>query len=169
LNGCSSLRGISVTTWCAERMETALRQYLPNGQFQGVTPERSRSMAAVRARQNRTTERRLRFALVRAGIRGWRLHRRDVEGTPDFLFADHRLAVFVDGCFWHGCPRCGHVPKTNHPFWAAKIARNRERDSATAQRLHSDGYRVLRFWEHELKEELAACVEQIRTAIECVT
>lgn len=142
-----------------------MRKHLPRGGFHGLTAVRSRAMAAVRGRNNRTTERRLRFALVGAGIRGWKLHARDVAGKPDFVFAGLRLVIFVDGCFWHGCPRCGHIPKANSRFWAAKIKRNRERDRSTSARLRAQGYRVLRFREHELTADLAACVERIRQAI----
>lgn len=145
-------------------METRLRTLLPGGRFGEVSPERSRVMQAVRGRGNRTTEKRLRFALVRAKVRGWTLGS-NLPGRPDFFFPDACVVVFVDGCFWHGCPKCGHVPKTNADFWAAKIQRNRDRDRATSEQLAQDGYQVLRFWEHELREDLAACVERIRKTL----
>ncbi|MHB8974086.1 MAG: PDDEXK family nuclease [Pirellulaceae bacterium] len=85
-------------------------------------------MRAVRGRGNKSTETRLRLALVRAGISGWRLHAKEVHGKPDFFFPAASLAVFVDGCFWHGCPRCGHIPKAHALFWRTKIDRNKHRD-----------------------------------------
>lgn len=142
-------------------MERALRHKLPHGQFVGVTQKRSRQMRAVRGRGNRTTETRFRSALARAGIRGWKLAPPDILGRPDFYFAKAKLAVFVDGCFWHGCHRCGHLPRTNSDFWQAKIERNRQRDRNTSAALRSTGLRVIRLWEHKLREDLAACVTRV--------
>jgi len=122
-------------------------------------------MRAVRGSGNRTTEQRFRFALVGAGLRGWTTRNRNVLGTPDFLFPKAKLAVFVDGCFWHGCPDCGHVPKTRRPYWSAKIKRNRQRDRETTQRLRASGFRVIRFWEHDLSC-LDRCLEQLLIALE---
>lgn len=119
-------------------------------------------MAAVRGRGNRSTEARLRLGLVRAGICGWKLHPKDVPGRPDFYFPEKRLAVFVDGCFWHGCPQCGHLPRVNPAFWTAKIRRNRERDSEMSARLESAGVKVKRLWEHELNGDLAIVLEELR-------
>ena len=113
-------------------MERALRKHLPGGAFTEVSATRSKAMAAVRGHGNKTTERRFRLALVRAGVRGWQVRPKGLRGSPDFVFPEARLAVFADGCFWHGCPECGHVPRTNRPFWAAKIERNRERDKKGA-------------------------------------
>ena len=122
-------------------------------------------MAAVRGHGNKTTEARLRLGLTRGGVRGWRVRPRGLRGNPDFLFPDARVAIFVDGCFWHGCPDCGHIPRTNRPFWTAKIERNRERDRRTTKGLEADHFRVLRFWEHELTGDLAACVATVKAAI----
>ena len=146
-------------------MEIALRRKLDGGTFQNVSESRSKAMRAVRGRGNKTTEQRLRFAFVRNGIAGWELHA-DIPGRPDFYFAEYRLAVFVDGCFWHGCPKCGHVPNTNRPFWSEKIARNRARDAKTNRRLRSSGISVVRFWEHELANDPHKCVRQVRSRLQ---
>ena len=122
-------------------------------------------MGKVRGRGNRSTEGRLRFALVRAGIDGWRLHAKDIAGRPDFYFTEERLAVFVDGCFWHGCRKCGHVPKTNSAFWKKKLERNRMRDRRHTRTLEKQGTLVIRFWEHELRESLTDCVQKVRTRV----
>lgn len=122
-------------------------------------------MGAVRGKGNKSTERRLRFALVRAKVQGWKIHPKNVKGRPDFYFPASRLAVFVDGCFWHGCATCGHFPKTNAGFWQAKILRNRERDLATRAVLEEQGISVLRFWEHDLKDDLGTCVTRIEDAL----
>lgn len=107
-------------------------------------------MRAIRAKGNRSTERRLRGILAQAGVRGWVLHPKGLPGKPDFLFPEARLVVFVDGCYWHGCEQCGHLPNVNRPYWSAKIAGNRQRDERNTRSLEADGYRVVRFWEHEL-------------------
>jgi DNA mismatch endonuclease (patch repair protein) len=109
-------------------------------------------MGAIRSKGNKTTELRLRMALIRAGISGWKLHDRSLAGTPDFSFVRAKLAVFVDGCFWHGCSRCGHTPKTRSAFWTAKFERNQARDIRTARQLRKQGFKVIRFWEHQIKQ-----------------
>ena len=117
-------------------------------------------MSSVRSIGNRSTELKLRMQLVRSGIRGWRSQVKEVPGTPDFLFDAEHVAIFVDGCFWHGCKRCSHVMKTNPSFWKAKIERNRQRDCEITRRLKQEGFRVLRFWEHDLGRSSNA-VDQI--------
>jgi len=146
-------------------VEKALRKHLRDGTFANVAPARSGVMRAVRGSGNRTTEQRFRFALVGAGLHGWTTRNREVFGNPDFLFPEAKLAIFVDGCFWHGCPACGHVPRTRRPYWGAKIARNRQRDRKVTRRLRALGFRVLRFWEHDLNR-LDHCIGQVLMAIE---
>jgi DNA mismatch endonuclease (patch repair protein) len=131
-------------------MERFLKSKLENGSFGAVSSQRSRIMSAIRGKHNKTTELVLKMALVRAGVKGWVLHPATICGKPDFYFPSRRLAVFVDGCFWHGCPRCGHTPKTRSEFWQAKLQRNRERDRKTTKKLKRRGIRVLRMWEHDL-------------------
>ena len=142
-------------------MERLLKVQLPDGRFANVTPQRSRIMSSIRGKRNKTTEVALRMALVRAGLSGWKLHPPELPGRPDFYFASKQVAVFVDGCFWHGCPRCGHVPKTNTPFWRSKIHRNRQRDARTRSQLRNRGITVVRFWEHELRDQLSACLARL--------
>jgi DNA mismatch endonuclease, patch repair protein len=146
-------------------VETLLRMTLPGGGFAGVRADRSAAMAAVKGRNNRSTEWRLRGALVAAGISGWYVRRRDVVGAPDFVFVDARLVIFVDGCYWHGCPRCGHYPATRASFWRAKLDGNRRRDRRNNRRLRRAGFAVLRYWEHELREDIRGCVAHLRAAL----
>ena len=122
--------------------------------------ERSALMAKVRGRGNLTTEAALAKLLRAQGWSGWRRQQvvrgRTVAGErfqvrPDFVFPARRLAVFVDGCFWHGCPRHGTRPRGNAAFWRAKFRRNQARDRRDTRRLRRAGWRVLRLWEHELK------------------
>ncbi len=127
---------------------------------------RSRIMSKVRSSGNRSTEVRLRAYLVRRGLRGWRLHPKGLLGKPDFVFPAERVAVFVDGCFWHGCPVCGRPPHSRQEYWGPKIARNRERDSQVTESLQREGWTVVRAWEHEVKGEPDAVVARIREAVE---
>ena len=146
-------------------MEAVLRRKLPHGRFAGVAPGRSRAMGQIKSRGNRSTEVSFRLALVRAGIRGWILHPKAIFGTPDFYFRRARLAVFIDGCFWHGCPLCGHLPRTRSAFWRAKIERNKARRVQVARRLRRDGIWVLRIWEHELKGRLPHVVHRVEVRL----
>jgi DNA mismatch endonuclease (patch repair protein) len=123
--------------------------------------KRSEVMSRIRSRGNGTTEEALAEALRGAGLTGWRRQVRIVgrlkDGArfgvrPDFVFRSARIAVFVDGCFWHGCPRHGARPSGNRKFWLAKFARNRARDRRDTRRLKSCGWKVLRLWEHELRK-----------------
>jgi len=90
-------------------------------------------MRAIRSTSNASTEWRFRGLVVKNAIKGWKLHEASVLGTPDFFFANQRVAVFVDQCFWHGCPNCGHVPKANSLYWMKKLARNKRRDSLNSE------------------------------------
>jgi len=111
--------------------------------------QRSALMAKVKGWGNASTEMRL-VAVFRAlGITGWR-RKAAVLGKPDFVFPKLRIAVFVDGCFWHGCPLHATQPKQNAKFWREKIARNQARDHVVTRTLRARGWRVLRLWEHEL-------------------
>jgi len=85
----------------------------------------------------------------------------DVPRTADIVFVRARVAVNLDGCFWHGCPDHGHTPRVNTPYWAHKIETNRERDVETDALLRDRGWLVLRFWEHEPREDVAAAIEAI--------
>jgi DNA mismatch endonuclease, patch repair protein len=90
----------------------------------------------------------VRRALHRRGLR-YRVSPRDVPGRPDLVFTRARLAVFIDGCFWHACPEHGTLPKNNREWWEAKFVGNRERDRRKDRLLEEDGWMVLHFWEHE--------------------
>jgi DNA mismatch endonuclease (patch repair protein) len=149
-------------------MEAILRQRLEGGTFGDVPEKRTRTMRAVRGKGNKTTELCLRMALVREGLSGWVMHVKGLPGTPDFLFQKQKLAVFVDGCFWHGCRRCGHYPKTNSEYWKSKIMRNRARDRQAVVELRKCRIRVLRIWEHSLKSrELSRILATLHTLVDC--
>lgn len=121
-------------------------------------------MACVRSERNRSTEWRLRAGLIQAGVRGWRLHPMGILGKPDFVFWERRLLVFVDGCYWHGCPKCYRRPSSNREYWDAKVARNRSRDARTTAKLRRDGWHVMRVWEHRLSA-LDSVVQRIKARL----
>ena len=125
--------------------------------------KRSAVMAAVRSTGNKVTE----LSLVRIfrahGIKGWRRHL-PLPGKPDFVFQKERVALFVDGCFWHGCPKHLRTPKTNKAYWRRKIATNRIRDVRVRRVLRQGGWSVLRVWEHELKNE-PKLVQRLRASL----
>lgn len=94
----------------------------------------------------------LRHALRAAGYPGYRLHWKDAAGHPDITYPGRRVAIFVNGCFWHRCSRCKlTTPKTNTAFWEEKFARNRERDRREWRELVGEGWCVVVVWEHDLK------------------
>ena len=113
--------------------------------------KRSLVMAAIRSRGNRETELKFIGILKRYKITGWRRNH-PLPGKPDFVFRRSRMVVFVDGCFWHGCPLHGRKPASNLEYWGPKLERNRQRDLAVTRGLRRRGWRVLRFWDHELKD-----------------
>jgi DNA mismatch endonuclease (patch repair protein) len=132
------------------------------GTFVGTTtPKVSALMSRIRGRDNKSTEGKFLEILRRKKIHGWRRHVK-MLGTPDFVFPKQRAVIFLDGCFWHGCPTCYREPKTNSPFWANKITRNRARDLSTASKLKGEGWRVLRIWECSLDDEKAVTMKVLR-------
>ena len=121
--------------------------------------KRSAVMSRIRSRGHKKTELALMQFFRRHQITGWRRNQK-LFGKPDFVFRKNKLAVFVDGCFWHGCPKHGTQPKGNAAFWRKKIARNQSRDKEVNRTLRKAGWRVLRIWEHELKHKNEACLRQ---------
>jgi len=129
--------------------------------------DRSKNMAAIRS-SNTSPEMRLRKAVWRAGERfftspGWfRITGRRLAGSPDLVFPSARVVVFVDGCFWHGCPVHYQAPTTRPDYWRNKVEMNRLRDQKVTQQLHEDGWTVVRIWEHALKARtLDATVDEL--------
>jgi DNA mismatch endonuclease (patch repair protein) len=128
--------------------------------------KRSEVMSRIQGKGNKSTELALASAFRREGIKGWRRHvaiklklgprvatrvgKPALVVRPDFVFRRARVAVFVDGCFWHRCPLHSTVPANNREFWEQKLARNVERDRLHDRELKKAGWRVMRFWEHDL-------------------
>jgi DNA mismatch endonuclease (patch repair protein) len=118
-------------------------------------------MSQVRGRGNKATELAMIDLLRQQGITGWRRHY-PLFGKPDFVFPKHRLVIFVDGCFWHVCPKHATYPASNEEFWRAKLARNRARDRLVTRSLKQRGWFVLRIWQHELSVAgHARCIRRI--------
>lgn len=113
---------------------------------------RSALMARVRGVGNKSTELRVESSLIEAGVTKWVKHPKHVQGRPDFYFPDQRMALFVDGCFWHACPQCARrTPGTRSTFWQNKIDGNRRRDNRIRRKLRAEGFHVARVWEHDLR------------------
>jgi DNA mismatch endonuclease (patch repair protein) len=117
--------------------------------------KRSAVMARVKGKDT-TPELKVRKALTALGAR-YRLHRKDLPGSPDIVLPGRRLAIFVHGCFWHGhdCARGARVPKANRDYWVAKVGRNVARDGASQAALTALGWRVATIWECDLKDAAA--------------
>jgi DNA mismatch endonuclease, patch repair protein len=130
--------------------------------------DRAAVMRAVKSRD--TGPERAMRAILWPLASGYRLHRADLPGKPDIVYAGRKLAIFVHGCFWHGhdCPRGARAPKTNADYWAAKIARNRARDERTLAALSAMGWRTLVVYECELKDRasLVARLDQALNALD---
>jgi len=99
------------------------------------------------------------------GLRGYRLHAK-FTGKPDLFFGPKKVAVFIDGCFWHKCPICFKGPKTNKKFWTTKIRQNVERDLDNDIKLIDMGITPIRFWEHEIKYDIKACYRKLKKTLD---
>ena len=124
---------------------------------------KSEQMARVRSKDT-GPELKLRRELWSRGLR-YRVHF-DMPGTPDIAFPGQELAVFVDGCFWHGCEECYTAPERNAGFWRFKLERNQARDRKVDEELREEGWRVLRIWEHQVVGNLDAAADAVEQAVE---
>jgi len=119
--------------------------------------KRSEVMSKIRGRRNRSTERRMAAMLRAKGISGWQMHRTDIPGKPDFFFEELGIALFIDGCFWHFCPKCSKMPTQNRAFWNEKLTKNIYRDRRIRRALNRSGISVIRLWEHDLDKITNRC------------
>jgi DNA mismatch endonuclease (patch repair protein) len=119
-----------------------------------------------RVRQSDTVlELTFRRALWAHGLR-YRIHLNGVEGKPDLGLRGRRVAVFIDGCFWHGCPTCKNCPATNHKFWVQKFQYNRERRVEVKAKLERMGWTVVEVWGHEIERNLDVAVDRVASALQ---
>ncbi|MEU9296276.1 very short patch repair endonuclease [Streptomyces sp. NPDC048266] len=139
-------------------------EWLPPEGSWASSEARRRNMQAIRSRDTKP-EQLVRRLLHAQGLR-YRVAAKplpELRRTADIVFRPAKIAVFIDGCYWHGCPDHYVAPKTNPGYWSDKVARNMARDRDTDQRLEEAGWTVLRFWEHEAPEE---CVVRIAAEVE---
>jgi DNA mismatch endonuclease (patch repair protein) len=120
-------------------------------------------MSRIRSRNNKDTELLFASLLRKHHISGWRRHL-PLVGRPDFTFRRERVTVFIDGCFWHCCPKCGNMPANNAAFWKKKLEGNKMRDRRVNRILRADGWRIVRIWEHELGNNSAVISKLLRRA-----
>lgn len=125
---------------------------------------RSVLMSKIRSK-NTLLEIRFRQGLWASGIRGWRLHSKKLPGKPDLFFSKKKIAIFIDGCFWHGCPKCYRKPKSNLDYWNPKIRRNKTNDRINSRKLIKAGWHVVRVWEHDVNENLELAISKISILI----
>ncbi|NOU00889.1 MAG: DNA mismatch endonuclease Vsr [Gallionella sp.] len=123
--------------------------------------KRSEVMSLIRSRGNKATELRLIDIFREFGITGWRRNH-PLLGKPDFTFRHGKVVVFVDGCFWHGCPKYYRRPSSNQKFWDTKIASNRKRDRRVGRELRREGWKVVRIWQHQLVKAAGVAGRVIR-------
>jgi len=126
--------------------------------------KRSAVMSRIRGHGNKDTELALMKLFRRNRITGWRRNQK-VFGKPDFLFRRNRLAIFLDGCFWHGCPKHCNIPARNREFWKKKFASNMARDRRVNRELRQLGWRVVRIWEHDLTRRGEVCIRRIQLSL----
>lgn len=125
-----------------------------------VLTQKQRRFCMSRIRGKDTSaELAVRKALWHLGFR-YRCHT-SLPGRPDIVFPGRRVAIFIDGCFWHGCPMHSTTPKTRRQFWVTKISANVERDHRVTRDLQRDGWTVLRIWEHDIRDNLATTISTI--------
>lgn len=131
-------------------------------------PKRTATSRVMSANKDRDTkpEILIRKALWKRGIRGYRLHWKKVPGRPDLAFPKKKVAIFVNGCFWHRCPYCDlPLPKSNSEFWSEKFRKNLERDQRKVLELRSVQWEVLTIWECQIKNDIEACIKKIEELI----
>lgn len=126
--------------------------------------KRSDVMSRIRGRGNKNTELALIKVLRQNHVTGWRRNQM-MCGKPDFVFRKQKVAIFVDGCFWHGCPKHYKAPSSNRAFWRRKFLANAERDRLVNIILRREGWRVIRIWEHDLAHSNSKPIKRIQRAI----
>jgi len=122
--------------------------------------KRSEIMSKIRSK-NTKIEIQLRQKIWAQGMR-YRIHCNYLPGKPDLVFPSKKLAVFIDGCFWHKCPKCYKKPKSNKDYWLKKAHYNKIKDKRQNKELQDKGWLVLRFWEHDIAKEPDNCLKKIK-------
>ena len=121
----------------------------------------SKKMSAIKGSDTKP-EQTLRAALRAKGLTGYRVNYKPIPGKPDICFVGRKVAIFVNGCFWHRCPQCNYPdPKHNQAYWLAKFNRTKERDKRILQELEELGWKTIVIWECEMKKDLPGIIEKI--------
>ena len=121
--------------------------------------QRSYNMSQIKGRDTKP-EISLRKLLFRKGARGYRT-RYKLNGKPDIVFSKKKIVIFIDGCFWHKCPKCFIEPETRKKFWKEKLNGNVKRDREVNRLLEKEGWKVLRFWEHQIRKSAEKAAKKI--------
>lgn len=125
----------------------------------------SRLMSKIKGR-NTNPELNIRRELWQKRIRGYRLHWKKAPGTPDISFPGKKIAIFINGCFWHRCPNCNPpMPKSHSNFWFNKFQKNVDRDKIKIQQLNENGWRTITLWECQIMTDINGCMERIKNCI----
>lgn len=149
----------------AEKIST-MGKYLRDGR--APIPKRELTSRVMRANKAKDTEPEiaLRRALYKAGLRGYRLHTKGLPGRPDIVFMGKKVAIFVNGCFWHRCPHCKlPIPKTHRNFWISKFNANKVRDLKKGCKLKRQGWKVIVIWECQINGAIGKTIAKITRAI----
>lgn len=119
--------------------------------------QRSYNMSRIKSRDTKPE------LVMREALKGLRFqYQPSIFGKPDFASKKHNIAVFIDGCFWHGCPKCYREPSENNEFWKNKISGNKKRDRQVTRRMRQDGWRVVRIWEHIIRKNPDVAARRIK-------
>lgn len=131
------------------------------------TKKRSSIMKAIRCKDT-GIELKLRKELRKRGYR-FKTNYKKLNGKPDIVFLDKKLAIFIDSCFWHGCKQHCRMPNSNQGYWFEKIKRNKIRDRSVNRWFKKEGWIILRFWEHSIKKRIVQIISRIECAIYMIT
>lgn len=144
-------------------MKQAKQKFLRDGRAPIPLKESTSKIMSANKGKDTKPEITLRKALWSASLRGYRLHSKGLAGRPDISYAQKKLAVFVNGCFWHRCPHCNpHEPKSNKEFWQRKFQANLKRDSRKIRLLISANWKTITIWECQIKNDIKSCVRQVK-------
>lgn len=147
-------------------MEPNKKTYLRDGRAPLPKNEVISRVMSANKSKNTAPEKLLRKELWRENLRGFRLHYKNIPGRPDIVFTKNKLAVFVNGCFWHRCPNCQlPLPKSNSDFWEEKFEKNTIRDKMKIDLLKKEGWEVIVIWECQIKENINKSILEIKKII----
>ena len=141
-------------------------KYIRNGRAPIPKSETTSKVMSANVPKDTKPELALRKSLRKIGISGYRLHWKKASGRPDIAYPGRKIAIFVNGCFWHRCPHCNlPLPKSNTEFWLKKFDKNKERDAKKIHDLEEDGWKIIVLWECEIKKDALGCAKKIKELI----